>query len=639
MEDILTKNSYKKLNDLILPKIIHSGQSWKGELELSHLDSKAFNYDLTLIPCFNESSEIISISCIVRDLSLKKKLEALQRLALSVSESTIEGIMVTDGKAIIQQVNSAFIEITGYQADEILGRTPSILRSDHHDDKFYEAMWKSIAEADCWQGEVWNRRKNGSVYLQWLSISCVRDQTGNIDNYIAVIHDLSELRSKEAEVQHFANHDPLTGLGNRHQLKERLKCAVNNAANQNKTMALLVLDLGRIQTINETFGYAWCDRLIKKQSQTLSNLVGKNKTIVRIGSDEFALLIENIESIHDITQLAAEILDRLQKPASIDDKHVVLNPSIGIAFFPDDGETAEDLLVNAQTALNESKHSGRGSFQFFDKKMSDDARQKLELEQDLRFAIKEGGLSLHFQPQVQLNNKNIIGVEALIRWQHPKLGSLSPAIFIPLAEECGFIIEIGAWVFEEACNALVRWRLAGLSTPKVAINIAVQQLEEANFSDWLLKTLKNYGLSVNNFELEITETGLMQNECKVLDNLNILHKKGFRIVLDDFGTGYSSLSYLTKLPLSVLKIDRSFVAAMGKNSTSLNIVRTIVKLAQNLQLDLVAEGIEEESQAEDLLIMGCNIAQGFLYHRPMAENDLLNCLTNDSQVKQTKAIN
>lgn len=565
--------------------------------------------------------------------SLKRKFEALQRLAMSVSESTIEGIMVTDGQARIQQVNSAFIEITGYQAEEILGQTPRILRSDHHDESFYKAMWQSIAEVDRWQGEVWNRRKDGSVYLQWLSISCVRNEEREIDNYISVIHDLSELRSKEAQVQHFANHDILTGLGNRHQLKERLNHAVCNAISKKKVMALLVIDLGRIQTINETFGYNWCDRLINKQSKKLTKTVGNSNTLVRIGADEFALLIEDYELTHDITQLASVIIIELQKPVAIDDKYIVLSPSIGVSFYPGDGVNAEDFLVNAQTALNEAKKLGRDSFQFFDQKMSDEARRYLKLEQALRFAINnEGeGLSIHYQPKVLLSNKQIQGVEALIRWQHPELGSLSPAIFIPLAEESGLIVEIGAWVFEEACRALVRWRVAGLTMPRVAINVAVQQLEQKNFSDWLEEILERYKLSVSDFELEITETGLMQNELDVLDNLNTLHKKGFRIALDDFGTGYSSLSYLSKLPLSTLKIDRSFIVAMTSNNTSLNIVKTIIQLAENLKLDLIAEGIEEELQAKLLLDMGCKLVQGFLYHKPLPEQKLIKLLKENTK--------
>ena len=617
---------YQTINEGIIPQLITDKKTWEGELTFCDLKGEEFPSYLTIIPHLNIAGEILWITAIARDLRRRKIFESQQRLAVRVFESTIEGIMVTDGRAKIQQVNAAFTEITGYQPEEVLGRTPSLLRSNHHDKAFYDAMWESIAEFDRWQGEVWNRRKDGSVYLQWLSINCVRNERGVIENYISIIHDLSELRAKEAQIQHLVHHDVLTGLGNRHQLKERLNHAVRQAKSQGEELALLLLDLGHIQIINETFGHNWCDKLISEQSNKLLDLVGDADTLVRVGADEFALLIEDYESIHDITQLADEIKQKLQQPVAIDDKQVTLSPSIGVAFYPEDGEDTDTLLTNAQTALNEAKHAGRDTFRFFDHKMSDEARKLLKLEQALRIAITGEGLSLHFQPKVQLVDQQVYGVEALIRWQHPELGALSPAVFIPLAEESGLIVEIGAWVVQEACRAMVRWRDAGLVLPRVAINVAVQQLEQKEFPVWLNATIKNYGLSVDCFELEITETGLMQNELCALSTLSELQEKGFRIALDDFGTGYSSLSYLRKLPLSTLKIDRSFVVDMGSDDISLSIVQTIVQLAHNLKLDLVAEGVEEETQAMQLLAMGCQQAQGFLYYKPLPELELIKLL-------------
>lgn len=626
MRDLHPAAAYQQLNEQIFPQLIAAGETWEGELEFSDLKGEVFPSHLTVVPHTNADGEVLWITSIARNLRRRRVFESQQRLAMRVFESTIEGIMVTDSRAKIQQVNSAFTEITGYQASEVLGRTPSLLRSNHHDKAFYDAMWKSIAKIDRWQGEVWNRRKDGSVYLQWLSINCVRNTAGEIENYISIIHDLSELRAKEAQIQHLAHHDVLTGLGNRHQLNERLCHAVRQAKSQQEELALILFDLGRIQIINETFGHNWCDRLISTQSKKLCKLVGDADTLVRVGADEFALLIEDYESIHDITQLAHEIKTKLQQPVTIDDKQVTLSPSIGVAFFPVDGIDADTLLTNAQTALNEAKNAGRDTFRFFDHKMSDEARKLLKLEQALRTAITGEGLSLHFQPKVQLIDEQVYGVEALIRWQHPELGALSPAVFIPLAEESGLIVEIGAWVVEEACRAMARWRDAGLTLPRVAINIAVQQLEQKDFPCWLESVIERYDLSVDSFELEITETGLMQNELCALDTLSGLKQKGFRIALDDFGTGYSSLSYLRKLPLSTLKIDRSFVVDMGIDDISLSIVQTIVQLAHNLKLDLVAEGVEEESQARQLLAMGCQQAQGFLYYKPLPELELMKLL-------------
>lgn len=632
LENIYVRNLhspdvYQTLNESIIPQLIMDKKAWEGELAFCNLKGDEFPSYLTLIPHMNTVGEVVWITAIARDLRRRKVFESQQRLAISVFESTIEGIMVTDGRARIQKVNSAFTEITGYQAEEVLGKTPSLLRSNHHDEAFYNAMWQSIAKIDRWQGEVWNRRKNGSVYLQWLSINCVRNERGEIENYISIIHDLSELRAKEAQIQHLAHHDVLTGLGNRHQLNERLCHALRQAKSQHESLALLLLDLGHIQIINETFGHNWCDRLIHTQSKKLSKLVGDADTLVRVGADEFALLIEDYETTHDITQLAYDIKRELQKAVMIDDKQVALSPSIGVAFFPTDGFDADTLLTNAQTALNEAKNAGRDTFRFFDHKMSDEARKLLKLEQALRTAITGEGLSLHFQPKVQLVDEQVYGVEALIRWQHPELGALSPAVFIPLAEESGLICEIGNWVVEEACRAMVRWREADLHLPRVAINVAVQQLEQKDFPDWLAATLQHYQLPLDKFELEITETGLMENELCALDTLSKLKQKGFRIALDDFGTGYSSLSYLRKLPLSTLKIDRSFVMDMGNDATSLSIVKTIVQLANNLKLDLVAEGVEEEAQARQLLAMGCQLAQGFLYYKPLPEDELVKLLT------------
>ena len=626
VHDLHPADIYQELEERIFPQVIFTNETWQGELEFSNSESEVFSIDLTLIPHANAEGELLWVTGIAKDLRRRKQFESQQRLAVQVFESTIEGIIVTNGRAKIQQVNSAFTDITGYQASEVLGLTPSILRSNHHDKAFYDAMWESIAKTDRWQGEVWNRRKDGSIYLQWLSINCVRNTRGEIENYISIIHDLSELRAKEAQIQHLAHHDVLTGLGNRHQLNERLNHAVRQAKSQQEELALLLFDLGRIQIINETFGHNWCDRLIIEQSKKLHKLIGDADTLVRVGADEFALLVEDYESVHDITQLVYDIKRTLQEPVVIDDKRVVLSPSIGVAFFPGDGIDADTLLTNAQTALNDAKNANRDTFRFFDHKMTDDARKLLQLEQALRSAINGEGLSLHFQPKVQLVDKQVYGVEALIRWQHPELGALSPAVFIPLAEETGLITDIGAWVIEEACRAMVRWRDAGLCLPRVAINVAVQQLEQKDFPAWLEKVMQHHKLSLDNFELEITETGLMKNELCALDTLSSLHKKGFRIALDDFGTGYSSLSYLRKLPLSTLKIDQSFIQDMGCDDVSLSIVKTIVQLAHNLKLDLVAEGVEEEYQAMQLLAMGCQQAQGYLFYRPLPEAELIKLL-------------
>ncbi|MBE0507298.1 MAG: EAL domain-containing protein [Marinospirillum sp.] len=619
VRDLHPDHAYQLLHETVFPEFIGQGQRWEGELEFCDLAGEVFPVQLIMIPHLDEAGELQWMTGIARDLRRRKALESQQRLAMRVFENTIEGIMVTDGRARVQQINTAFTEITGYSAEEVLGQTPRLLRSEHHDQAFYDAMWQSITDTDCWQGEVWNRRKDGSVYLQWLSINCVRNARGVIENYIAIFHDLSELRAKDAEIRHLAYHDPLTGLGNRHQLTERLRHAVRQARKQNEQLALLLIDLGRIQLINESLGHSWSDRLIRHQSELLRKQTDEAHTLVRVGADEFAVLVEDYDSLHDISQLADEIKILLQQEVDLQEHKVTMSPSIGVAFFPEDARDAGELFVNAQAALTEAKNSGRNTFRYFDHAMSREARDRLKLEQALHSAIKGGGLSLHYQPKFKLVDSQVYGAEALLRWCHPELGPLSPAVFIPLAEESGLIVDIGAWVLEEACAELVRWRDAGYQLPRIAVNLSVYQLEREGFPGWLEQLVGKHGLCRESLELEITETGLMKNEQRALSSLMRLKEKGFRIALDDFGTGYSSLSYLRKLPLTTLKIDRSFIQDMGKDAVSLSIVKTIVQLAQNLNLSLVAEGVEEESQADQLREMGCQLAQGFLYYKPLPE--------------------
>lgn len=619
VRDFHSAEVYAQLNSEIFANLLASQGRWEGELEFLDYHKQPVPMQMTIILHTDEQGLPLWITGIGRELRSRRRLEAKNRLAQLAFDHAIEGLMITDGRARIQHVNPAFIEITGYTAEEVVGKTPKFLRSDHHDEAFYDSIWQSIAETDRWQGKVWNRRKSGSAYLQWLTLSCVRDPRGHIENYVSIFHDLSEMQAKEEEIQHLVHHDPLTRLGNRHLLSQRLQHGIRQAKAQGDQLALLVLDLGHIQLINDSLGYTYCDHLIRIQSAKLKAEAREADTLVRVGSDEFALLIEGFESLHDISQRAEDLKEVLQEEIDLSEHQVTLSPSIGVAFFPQDADTSEQLLIHAQAALLDAKKAGRDTFRFFNQQMSREARERLKLEQALRSAIKAGGLSLHFQPKVLLESGRLYGAEVLLRWTHPELGPLSPAVFIPLAEESGLIVDIGHWVLRETCESLARWRAAGLSLPRIAVNISVHQLEQDDFSERLEQLLLEYDLDNTALELEITETSLMRNEQKALFSLARLKERGFRIALDDFGTGYSSLSYLRKLPLSTLKIDRSFILDMSNDLTSLNIVKTIIQLAQNLSLDLVAEGIEEEAQAQQLLEMGCTHAQGYYFYKPLTE--------------------
>lgn len=600
-------------------------EEWQGNLTLLSMQGNYLPCSVSLSAVFN-GRKLSGFVFLATDLRHFSALEKQKKLANRIFENTIEGILITNNKARIQQVNTAFLEITGYSKAELLGQTPKVLRSEHHDDEFYAEMWRSIAETNAWQGEIWNRRKDGSVYLQWMSMNAIRNEQGEIEHYFSIVHDLSELRAKEAQIQHLAQHDFLTGLGNRHLLNQRLEQAIRQANSQANELALISLDLGHIKILNETYGHTWCDKLIQAQSKKLEELIGETDTLVRLGADELALLIQDADAINLISMLINDITEVLQEPASVDGISVTLSPSIGVAFYPADAATADELLSSSQLALKEAKELGRDNFSYFDPSQSNQAKEQLRLEQALRSALTGEGLSLHFQPKVNLVKQEVMGVEALIRWQHPELGNISPGVFIPLAEKTGIINSLGTWVVEEACRSLARWRKAGLKLPQVAVNLAVQQLENPDFAEWLSELVAGFNLDKDLFELEITETGLMENESLALETLNQLKAAGFRMALDDFGTGYSSLSYLRKLPISTLKIDQSFIQEMTDDDVSLSIVKTLVQLAHNLKLDLVAEGVEEKSQAMQLVAMGCKIAQGFLFYRPLPEEELIKLL-------------
>ena len=610
--------TYQYLNTEIFPKLVANAERWDGELEIKNLQGELIPAHMTIVPHLDAQGEVIWITGIAKDLRLRKQYEAQQRLALRVFDNTIEGIMVTDAQARILQVNQAFVEITGFTEEEVLGRTPKMLRSEHHDEYFYDAMWDQVEADGRWQGEIWNRRKDGSVFLQWLSINCLRDPQGKTQYYVSVFHDLTEMRAKEAEISHLSNHDPLTGLGNRHLLNERIHHAIRQARHQSSRLALMAIDLGEIQLINETLGHVACDRLIQSQGKKLATMMDDSVTVVRFGADEFTVLIEDVVDPYSVSQLAQKIRQSLQEAVELDGHRVRLSPSLGIAFYPEDATDDGGLLRNAQVALNQAKQSGRDTFRFYDQNMGQEARERLMLEQSLRDAITQGALELHYQPKVSLNTGAIYGAEALLRWNHPTLGSISPAVFIPIAEVSGLIVEIGYWVFREVCRQLSDWRQDGLKLPRIAVNMSVQQLERTDLLQQLLSSLQTYHLPVDALELEITETGLMKSEGLALSSVQSLSSEGFRLALDDFGTGYSSLSYLRRLPLSTLKIDRSFISDMQSDRVALSIVRTIIQLSRDLGLDVVAEGVELSEQVDQLREMGCDLVQGYFFYRPMS---------------------
>ena len=615
--DFHSAEVYALLKDHIFPSIIKEGKGWTGDIEFKNLNSQSIPVSLNVIPHLDESGRVAWLTGIARDLREQNALLIQQRLAKRVFDNIIEGIFVTDAFSRILQINRAFSEITGYLESDVIGNTPKILQSKHHDSSFYEAMWKQVKTSGSWQGEIWNRRKDGSAYLQWLSINSLQNNQGDVEYYVAVFHDLSELRAREAQIDYLVNHDPLTELGNRNQLIDRLKYSIQSKIHRNKKIAVIKIDLGEIQLINDSLGHAFCDKLIQQAASRLKSILGDHHLLVRLAADEFSVLITDIKNVIDITHLIFELKASLQLPFCIDNENLYMNPSLGIALYPDDSKSSDDLLRFARIALQQAKGEGRNTFCFYNSEMSNQARDRLMLEQALREAIVSNGLSLNFQPKVDLETGEVFASEVLVRWNHPTKGFISPAIFIPIAERSGLITDLGEWVIKESCRFLADIHKFGHPIIPMAINLSVYELEGSGFADHLMKYVNDYNLEPNLFEFEVTETGLISREEMVIESLKQLREAGFRVALDDFGTGYSSLSYLRKLPLTTLKIDRSFVSDITDDTVAASIVRTVITLAESLGLEVIAEGVETKEQQSALLNLGCTKAQGYFFYKPL----------------------
>ncbi|ULG68707.1 putative bifunctional diguanylate cyclase/phosphodiesterase [Marinobacterium sediminicola] len=621
--------TWQRLAEDIFPQVVDQGQ-WSGQLTLHALDGETVPILMKLLPYLDETGEVSGFTAIGHDLRLRQALQTQQAMAERILDSTIEGIMVTDSAARIQRVNAAFTQITGYQSDDVVGKTPKFLRSNHHQQSFYDLMNASLQESGRWQGEVWNRRKSGELYLQWMSISALRDDRGCISHFVSIFHDLTEMRAKEAEIELLAFSDPLTGLGNRHKLNQALKHQLKRDQQRSGAhLALLCIDIGQLSPINDRFGMKGGDELIKCQAERLNKRLGRDLHLYRLVGDELVALMVDITDPADVARYASDCIRQLQEPVFLNGEAIRMSPAIGIALSPKDATESDVLLSNAQTAMLAAKQQGRDSYHFYDEALSCEMRQRLMLEQQLRLAVKSGasmGLELYLQPKVHLGSRQLAGAEVLLRWQHPEKGMISPAEFIPLAEESRLIVHLDRWVFEHTCKLLSHWQQQGFVLPALSINLSARQLQEPDLVEWCQAVIHEYGLSASMIELEITETAFINLSDSVLDQLTTLRSAGFHLALDDFGTGYSSLTYLRRLPLDVVKIDRSFVADISQDARATTLLRGVMQLLHELDFSVVAEGIETTEQAELLQQIGCRLGQGFLYYRPMPIDEFVGLL-------------
>ncbi|NMG02534.1 EAL domain-containing protein [Azoarcus taiwanensis] len=555
---------------------------------------------------------------------LEQRLDALLstqsnlRLLSTVFTNASEGMLITDARARILAANPAFTQITGYPLDEVLGQTPALLRSGEHPEDFYRQMWAVLTRDGEWHGEIWNRRRDGSVYPEWLSISAVRDQGSGISHYIGVFSDMSERKAAEARIRFLAHHDTLTGLPNRVLMQDRLNQAVRNARRSKRHVAVLCLDLDRFKTINDSLGPEVGDQLIVKVAERCRATLRETDTLSRQGGDEFVIVLPELEHAEDAAVAARKLLVALDTPFNLGDHQLAVSASIGIALHPGDGSTAAALIKNADIAMYRAKERGRARYEFYAEDINVATVGKLLLENQLRRAVSAGELMLHYQPKFAIEGARLIGFEALLRWRHPEQGELSPAAFLQVAEEAGLITEIGTWVLGEACAQQARWREQGHLNVPVAVNVSAQQFERQDIVALIRQSLEEHELPAPMLELELTETTLMRDPAMAADTLQRLRAMGVTLAIDDFGTGYASLSYLHLLPVQTVKIDRSFVAPIGSTDVDGKIASAIIALAHSLGMIVVAEGVETETQRALLAARGCDQIQGYLLGKPMS---------------------
>jgi diguanylate cyclase (GGDEF)-like protein/PAS domain S-box-containing protein len=548
------------------------------------------------------------------DITEQKQAEDKLRQAATVFENTAEGVMITDAQKCIVAVNRAF---TGYEQADVLGKPPTVLHSSQHTAEHYESAWNLAQTTGRWQGEIWSQRKSGEVYPQWLTISSIRSNAGDLTNYVGVFADITPIKESQQQLEHIAHHDPLTDLPNRLLLHARLEHAMERAHREKNLLAVLFLDLDRFKNVNDTLGHPAGDRLLQAVAKQLVNYAREDDTVARLGGDEFTILLEGLQEPKDAGAVAYKILQTITKPFRLDGHEVYVTGSVGISLYPDDGQDVTTLLKNADSAMYRAKEQGRNNYQFYTKELTATAFERFALESSLRHALDRGEFTLHYQMQVSLADDRVVGAEALLRWQHPELGLVAPAQFIPLAEETGLIVELGEWVLRTTCTQAKAWQNEGLLPLRIAVNVSSVQVTRSRIVDTVAEILEDTGLDPRRLELEITEGLLMGQSAQTIATLDALKAMGVTLALDDFGTGYSSLSYLKRLPLDRLKIDRSFIRDIPHDAGDVAITRAVIALGNNLQLSVIAEGVEKNAQLDILHADRCDEVQGWLYGTPL----------------------
>ncbi len=597
-------------------------------------DDKPLHVQWVLKARLDPDGKVLEVEATGREQSRLNQLIENLDLSSSIIQNATEGILLTDKKGRVVSINKAFTSIFGYRLTEVIGKPISFFRSSQHSKDFYDSITQQVKNYSLWQGEVYNLRKSGEIFPSWVSIQPSKDSAGQITNFIFYIRDISEIKFIETNLRQIAFQDPLTNLPNRSQFHSRLTHALDTAKRNNQQVVVLYLDLDRFKVINDTYGHEKGDLLLKMVSDRLTSIARKNDTIARMGGDEFTVLLEgaSVDSIIGASTFAKKILSLFTYPFRIDNHEFYVTSSIGISLYPNDGDNVTTLMKNADMAMYRAKEMGKNNFQFFSPELNEQAHRQLDMEGFLRHAVERNELELNYQPIVNAANGELNAIEALLRWENPELGRVFPDVFIPLAESTGMIIPIGEWVLRTACRHIRKLRDAGWNDLKISVNISGRQLEQNTLIETVKSALDTANIPASCLILEITESLLMKNIKKTRAILQELRSLGVGLSIDDFGTGYSSLNSLMVLPIDTLKIDKSFIHEVTSNHQNLSLVQGIILIGHNLNLQVVAEGVETTEQARLLNTNGCDELQGYLFSRPLTLDKLT------ERLKETRGI-
>ncbi|WP_394148515.1 EAL domain-containing protein [Shewanella atlantica] len=594
-----------------------------GECEGQHAGIDKYWLETSKVPVVNCDGSLLGVIGVSRNISQHKAVQEQLELSGRVFENSVEGVMITDRTGKIIETYGAFSEITGYSREEVLGKKPSMFSSGRHDKAFYEELWSGLLHKGKWHGEIWNRRKNGAVFPQQLTVSSMLGDDGMVRYFVAVFTDISAQKKSEAELADLVYYDPLTKLPNRMTLIAQIEQEIRHAQNQGTQLATVFIDVDLFKHVNESFGHLTGDELLVELAERLTAQKGAEDTLARIGGDEFVVLLPRLAGSEELTLALSKLREAFERPFAVgESERVRLTASMGVSVYPHDGKDSYTLLRNADAAKHRAKQDGRNDYAFYTESLTLESIEHLKLQSALHIALEKDNFHLVYQPKLNFNSLKTVGFEALLRWHDPLLGDISPAVFIPVAEKIGLINEIGVWVLRAACRQGVTWLEQGKVFGRIAVNIAGQQIQRRVFVEEVKQILLETGFPAHMLELEVTESFMMSDPEAAICCLRSLGELGIELSVDDFGTGYSSLNYLKKLPIHKLKIDQSFVRDIPSDANNTAIAKAVIALGHALNLQVIAEGVETEEQADFLRENGCDEAQGYLYSRPLLPADL-----------------